>query len=123
MKTYSFDLIDVCLPDYLNDHHNRENEVLFGIPVRNNTSTASAKASLVDELLSSCDERIPEELSTQNFRDILNEQFPLTSTWNRALQYIDLAEGDEFEGEECYAYFVLSWDNEEADCDCEGEDQ
>lgn len=128
---FSINLIDVCLPDYLCDHCNREGEVLLSISVRNNTTIASAKAMLRDELNNLWDDRIPEELTSEKFANLLEEFMPegsvrVAQDWKKALQYIDLSEEDDSEEchDECYAYFRLQfWTEEDESEEDESEEE
>ena len=102
-------LADVCLPDYLQDHHNRDNEILLGVSVRRDTSKEQAKQALIDEFLDQ--DKTPEEITLDVFKGIVDEFFAGVSpeSWSRTLQYIEFDESDEYEGEEVYAYFVCRW--------------
>lgn len=100
--------IDTCLPSFLNDHHNREGELLLGTPVDGHTRNATVKALLKDEFSAVNREDAP---SYAEFVDALEECFKgvdLRKSFDRTLG------ADSGETDDCvYAYFLLTWDIKE----------
>ena len=112
--TFEFEIEfrDVCLPDYFQGC-SFENREVFAISVRRDTTMEQAKKCLADEFRGSWNEDIPACFEESEFKLLLDAEFPDTrfvnTEWSRALQYIELTEEDEHNGEEVYAYFILSW--------------
>lgn len=46
---FSVTHIDTCLPDYLQDHHNRDGELLLGVPVNADSTVGEVMDGLLDE--------------------------------------------------------------------------
>jgi hypothetical protein len=54
-------LIDICFCDYLLDHHNRDGEILVGVPLRGQSAEEMA-SDIVDEV-NRADDGVPETLT------------------------------------------------------------
>ncbi len=99
--------IDTCLPDYLQDHHNRDNEQLICFPVDNETTVKELADGLYDDVMGALCFDIPESISDNDIRAAINSMF----------EHIDgdvfddsLPMYDENDNDSVYVYAVLSWD-------------
>ena len=109
---YSIYHSDTCMSDYLQDHHNREGEHLLGVSVRQDTTIKQVKERLMEEFGNTWNDSIPEELTSSMFASLLHDTFEGEDDMvPSSFCYIDLKEDDENDDtEECYAWFVLSWE-------------
>lgn len=101
--------IDTCLPCYLNDHYNRDGEVLIGIGVYGpSTTNAEVKDNLITE--ATLCEAIPGHFTEDAIIAAINEEFggaaDVDEPWDDMLELLD--EGDE----PPQAWFLFQWDLE-----------
>jgi hypothetical protein len=108
-------LVDVCLGSYLQDHHNRDGECLFGVYVDGRTTVREVRDMLKDEVRSTGD-RIDESVSDEAIAAAIDSVFlpdKLDLIFDSSLESPELDEDDEpleeFDGESCQAWFVLTW--------------
>ncbi len=97
--------IGICCPDYLTDHHNRENELLILA-----SANAENSNSLINELISDAmsSVRIPNSITDEQIKEAIIDCFK-DFMFGR-----DMATGDtDFQyDEDVYVYAYLSWEKE-----------
>ncbi len=101
-NTVAIHFVDVCLPDYLLDHHNRENERLLAVPACGQEENEIFEA-IMDEL-NSCDFGLPDDISWDAIREAARDvamgmDLPMAET-----------EGEDSCGDLVYAYFYITWE-------------
>jgi hypothetical protein len=108
--------VDTCLSSYLQDHHNRDGEALFGVHVDGNSTVADVKWALANEVASTGD-RVPNPISDAMISAAIGSAFDSvdpTKLFDASLEVPELDDdGEPIEddcGEMCQAWFVLSWD-------------
>jgi len=112
--------IDTCLPDYLQDHHNRDGELLLGVAIDNKTTFTDVKSALLYEFKDVGADAAPDEA---DFLAALAEFFAPYSDVMSAEFDDSIEDSDEDNScESCYAWFLLSWDTETEDPDCQPND-
>lgn len=94
-KTITCTYIDTCYPDYLQDHHNRENELLIL------ASPCICRATICDDFWTSAitSDKIPQEITDSEIKSAI---FSLVNSL--ATSQIDYQEDSEV-----YIYAYLSW--------------
>lgn len=107
-------LIGVCLPCYLQDHHNRQGEYLVGVVVDGATTNKQLKDALIFEI-DIYGNDLPESITDAMIEAAVNECFSnadLEALFDSSLEVIDdVVYCEDF----CYAWFLVTWDNEESD--------
>ena len=113
---FSINYIETCYPDFLQDHHNRENERLISIGLYGQSSKEAAR-DLIDEI-NGCDMGIPEEVTEGQLGVAAREAvegltfFPYDAEGNEAKS--GCKGWDEIvENCESMAYFYATWDGED----------
>jgi hypothetical protein len=118
MPTYtaSFSHVDTCLPDYVLDHCNGDDECLLGVYVDGNTTYEQLKAGLREELDSS-DWGIPDE--AWDAVDVALEDLfrPVDSMSTAFDNRLETRSDDDCGLPSCYAWFRLSWEQNDDDDD------
>lgn len=71
----SFRIIDVCLPDYLTDHHNRPGELLLGTPVCGMTYASDVREGLYEAFTSLADPGVPDSISDLQVEEAISRPF------------------------------------------------
>lgn len=104
--TYSLQLIDICLPCYLQDHHNREGELLLGVPVDGRARVNQVRRAVHDEL-QAADYGLPESFSYDNARAAINRCFDKSDGRRTFDPSLDKTYSED--SESCYAYFLLRY--------------
>lgn len=99
--------IDTCLPCYLQDHHNRDGELLLGVPVDNEATYASVREDLRSEF-NGADYGV-DDVTDEMFEAALAECF--ADAKPDALFDSSLEPGDD-DGEGPQAWFLLTWEAE-----------
>lgn len=101
--------IDTCLPCYLLDHCNRDNEMLLGVAVSGNTTNEEVKEALLQELHA---RDFHVEVEYDACRKAIEEEFYPPESMGRLFDStLDTPmQGDT--DEHVYAYFRLSWEAE-----------
>lgn len=102
---YDCSHIDTCLPCYLQDHHNREGELLLSVPVDRSTRNGSLMRQVIDEL-GSADFGLPDGFDYEEAEKAIRDCF--AGTDGRKLFDSTLDKADD-EGESCYAHFLLTY--------------
>lgn len=109
--------VDTCLPDYLNDHHNRDGELLLGVAVNGLTTVGDVKNELLSEFASigwdlagdkpGFDYDKAKAAILASFVDV----HPMTLDRGLFDESLDAPneEEDDFT-DSCYAYFVITWE-------------
>lgn len=111
--------IDTCLSCYLQDHHNRDGELLLGVPVDGTTTNKAVMDALESEFASGGDDGFPEELDESDVARAIGSYFAgadLDSPFDSSLEVPD--EDEEPDGEGPQAWFLVEWtrdDDEESD--------
>jgi hypothetical protein len=107
--------VDTCLPCYLNDHHNRDGECLFGIYVDGTTTNGEARGLLLDEFRQT-DDRVPDEIAGEFVAalDRLFADLDADKLFDASLE-VPEPDHDIDGGEACQAWFVLTWETPIAD--------
>jgi len=110
MITYDCSHIDTCTPDYLTDHHNRDGELLLQAIVSRDATNAEVMAELIDDLQkleyhAGADYHAAEVAIRLEFTGkAMDKPFDATPE-----PFAD----DDDSGEMCYAWFVLSWSDDD----------
>ena len=113
--------IDTCLSCYLNDHHNRDGELLLGVYVDGTSTIGQVLASLVYEF-GSVGYQIAEyragydhDKAMAALAYLINENRDRSETlFDSSLEYHS---DDEFDGDYVQAWFLLTWDIPEEEDD------
>ncbi len=94
-RTLTCTYIDTCYPDYLQDHHNRENELLIL------ATPTICRATVCDDFWISAisSDKIPQEISDSEIKSAI---FSMVDSLNTS-------EIDYREDSEVYLYAYLSW--------------
>lgn len=108
--------VDTCLSSYVQDHHNRDGECLFGVYVDGNSTVADVRQGLVDEVRQTGD-RVPEEVTDEMIATAIAATFDGAdpdALFDSSLEVPDEdSDGDGMES--CQAWFVLTWTTQEED--------
>lgn len=115
--------VDTCLPDYLNDHHNRDGELLLGVPIDGSTTVGEVKQGLISEFADIAYQMAGEKpgydhlKARQSITDLFADVHPMTLDRTPFDDSLDILDGEEREDSEswCYAYFVITWNVPEDD--------
>ena len=101
-RTLNCTLIDICYPDYLTDHHQREGEKLISAFVREGMTTEELVSEMWDDLnYSACD--VFKYFSEEEIKEAMRSEVdPLVSTDFGLRLY-------ELDPEDVYLYAYLSW--------------
>ncbi len=109
--------VDTCLSSYVQDHHNRDGECLFGVYVDGGTDAAEVLSGLLAELRATGD-RIPDYVTDDDAKGAIKAWFAEAfGTSPEALakpfdSRLEMPSEDELENgldESCQAWFVLTW--------------
>jgi hypothetical protein len=110
---------DTCFADFLQDHHNREGELLVGVPVDGGTTVATVKSDLLDE--ASSDDRLPEDVTD----DLLAKAIEAAFSCRNDDSTFDPDMGTDWDddlSETPTAWFLIQWGSpSEADTSEDGE--
>lgn len=108
--------IDTCLPCYLQDHHNRDGELLLGVPVDGDTTGQEVKEALLDEFQQIAwdmrgespgyDHDKAQAAIIEWFADVHPAKMP--RPFDPSLDVLDSDEAESCES--VYAYFLITWD-------------
>jgi hypothetical protein len=105
--------VDTCLGSFLNDHHNRDGECLFGVVVDGNSTNLDVLEGLRSEYISTGD-RVLASVEDSAVFDAIDEWFAgrdLKALFDSRLEVIDEDEAETMGGDEmCQAWFVLTWE-------------
>jgi hypothetical protein len=102
--------VDTCLSCYVQDHHNRDGECLFGVYVDGSMTVEAVKAGLIDEVRSTGD-RLPDEITDEMVRAAIEETFADADMSAIFAPGADVpADDDDDMSESCQAWFVLTWE-------------
>jgi hypothetical protein len=103
----SIDHVDTCLPCYVLDHCNDDNEQLIGVAVSRGSRVHHVRAELLGEILAYGD-KLPDTITESDIvaavADCLKGLHPFAA-WDSSLDI------DDESGESCYAWFRLSWES------------
>lgn len=126
MPTVTVSHIDTCLSSYLQDHHNRDGECLFGVYVDGTSTRHDVMSGLIDEVRSTGD-RIDEAVSDDAIKGAIKSLFAdaygtteeeLAKLFDSSLEVIGEEEGETMGGDEmCQAWFLIQWEQEEEPAD------
>ena len=112
--------IDTCLACYLNDHHNREGELLIGVFVDGNSTNGGVLRELLLELQTACASIDPADLpgfdydSAKVAAKYLFSHFSPNELFDSSLEIDEDADPDEIEpGEMAQAWFLFTWQKED----------
>lgn len=97
--------IDVCSPDYLTDHHNRDNEFLLcGTP-------SFSKIALRQSLLEStdCCNHIPKEISLDAIDKAIEDMVDGLFLWQQLPEIDGVLVDEDNLPEDIYVYAYLAW--------------
>ncbi len=103
----SLSLIDVCLPCYLTDHHNRDGELLFGLPVDGATRYAQIRDDLCSEFNMSDTEHCPVE--GEAFMAALQDCFAAANPDDAFDPSLEINSENDWD-EPVMAWFLLTWE-------------
>lgn len=111
--------IDTCLSCYLNDHHNRDGELLLGVYVDGTSTISQVLARLVDEFrqvgwqIAEYRRGYDHDKATAALAYLINENSDRgEKLFDSSLEYHS---EDEFDGDSVQAWFLLTWDLPEED--------
>jgi hypothetical protein len=108
--------LESCLACYLTDHHNRDGELLVGIPISNTTTFAEIKDDLFSELNTLLSDRndVPAVLTeaavgacVESLCATMDPEEPIDA--DAADEDDDSWTEGESDGGECQAWFLLTW--------------
>lgn len=102
-------LIDVCLGCYLTDHHNRDGELLLGVPVYRDTTYSEVLEGLRSEL-QACDYGLPDSFDWDACDAAMVECFANATMSDKFDSSLDEQDDD---GESCQAWFLITYGEEE----------
>jgi hypothetical protein len=101
--------VDTCLPCYVLDHCNGDDEQLIGVAVSRGSRVHHVRAELLNEILAYGD-KVPEGITEADIvaavTDCLKGLHPFAA-WDSSLN------ADDESGESCYAWFRLSWESDD----------
>lgn len=102
--TFLFNFIGVLYPDDLQDHHNRDNELLLTVPCPyNGQPVLDLICDFYNELLAISDtDSFPSEFSEDTIIDAISSELDYLAQPDSCLWDFD-------DYEDCYAYAYLSW--------------
>lgn len=108
--------IDTCLPCYLQDHHNREGEVLLQASVDGSTNYRQVHAALFDQWHNEAEVEIPEGYEVEQasaeidaaFARALQEEFSTVTKWDAVFDP-SLEMGNPDDGDSVHAYFLVTY--------------
>lgn len=103
-KIMDLSLIDVCLPCYLTDHHNRDGEQLLSIPVDGKTRNGEIRRMLHAELQNY---EFPESFDWDSAERAIDDCFKSSDGRRLFDSSLDRDLGDY--DESCYAHFLLTY--------------
>lgn len=106
--------IDTCLSGYLNDHHNRDGELLLGAYVDGNTTYQE----VLDELLSELNARdmtFDGSFNYDSAEAAIRDQFSTVPDMSKVFDAsLDVLSEEEAEmADPCQAWFLITWDASE----------
>jgi nucleoside-diphosphate-sugar epimerase len=112
----TFAHVDTCIGCYLQDHHNRDGECLFGVYVDGTTTIGDVKKALADEVRSTGD-RVDESVTDEQIAAAIESAFAdcdLAKLFDSRLESPELDEegepiDDDMAAEGPQAWFVLVW--------------
>lgn len=99
--------VDTCLPCYVLDHCNGDDEALFGVPVSGSDRLYHVKRALKDEVRATGD-KIPERYSDADVNAAIDEVFRGFNPFKVFDSSLETA--NEY-GESVYAWFRITWDD------------
>lgn len=120
---------DTCTPDYLNDHHNREGEFLVGILLGDYESEAKVAESLLETINRNAPEEFPFDFEDPKLVAAVTQAATgvdcrvTDDCGNHVSRPAEDEEGSEealekfeklLESCECYAWFLVEWEAEDA---------
>lgn len=108
--------VDTCIGCYLQDHHNRDGECLFGVYVDGTTTVGDVRKMLQDEVRSTGD-RVDSYVADEAIAAALDAWFANLDParlFDASLEVPELDEdGDPIDNDDaaegCQAWFVLTW--------------
>lgn len=101
--------VDTCLPCYVLDHCNGDNEQLFGVMVDGTTRIYHIREYLNNEILIAGD-KLPEWITETMINEAIDE---LTKGVHHLSKFDKSLEVSDYEmGESCYAWFRATWESE-----------
>ena len=109
--------IDTCFVDFLQDHHNRDGEMLLGVSVSEGMSADDVIEDLMREVHSSMDDEIPEEVTDEQLHAAFTaavlpnytpNQWGLEAIWDA-----DQIAANNEQGDVPSHWFVLTWERED----------
>ena len=102
--------IDTCLPCYLTDHFNGENESLVGVPVNGSTTYGEIREALETEIRWTLDR--PEGLTGDDIASALSDLFEnVTDPATRFDSSLETPTDDDDGADYPSAWFRLSWES------------
>ena len=108
--------VDTCLSCYVTDHCNGETEALVGVPVDCTTTYGNLLDALDSEIRWSVD--MPEGVTSDDLRAALAELFEpvpcMAKIFDSSLEQPEAYGDDGGVGDLCYAWFRLSWGDDDA---------
>lgn len=106
----AFAHIDTCLGSFLQDHHNRDGECLFGVYVDGTTTIRQVLDGLKDEVRMTGD-RVPDYVTDEMISAAIESAFDGADMDRLVAPSADVPSDDEDDfSESCQAWFVLTWD-------------
>lgn len=106
----SIQFIDVCYPEYLTDHHNRDGECLIGVRVSRQGRNPERSAEMFLAEVNGADFGIPSEIENSELTDAFLE---CIDGWR-----MNCAEAPTRRTQDILcAWFVVRWQDADDDCD------
>ena len=103
--------VDTCLPCYVQDHHNRDGECLFGVHVDGSSTVADVREGLETEIRASGD-RVPDYVTDEQIASAVTALFEGVDPARDFDRSLPIPEtDDDIDADElCQAWFVLTFD-------------
>lgn len=102
--------VDTCLPCYVQDHCNGENEMLIGVPVDKASRMHTVRRDLAAEVRAYGD-KLPAEFTDSDVESAIGDMFKGVHPLKAFDSSLDRASADDM-GESCYAWFRFTWEGE-----------
>lgn len=108
--------IDTCFPEYLTDHHNRDGELLVGVPVDATTTNGEVAQGILDEI-NGADYGLPDWLTDDMIQKAVDDELPASVSDDAFDDTLDcLGSSDDEPCDELpTAWFLLTF-SEDDDC-------
>lgn len=105
--TLSISHVDTCLPCYVQDHCNGDDEMLLGVPVDSSSRNHQVRDSLIDEVRNYGD-KLPDSITDNEVKAAIIDLFKQAHPFGVFERGLDKADDS---GESAYAWFRFTWES------------